>query len=243
MISVLTPSMRKDGLEVINSCLLTERFSSRYRMEWIVCSPENWGFGDTWIENPPKKDADLYALNKAFNSMFRMAQGNLAVVVCDHTWFPQGTMSKLWSHFLAQPQRCVRGTGNQFERYGSKFYPVDMCWKDPVPEGRCENICYQINPWLAEFRLISLPMKGVRECGGIDEVYDEVAGYSEKEMAVRMAALGYQFFLDEAIEYRFVRHEPHGEVWDKRSRDAALLALNHVEALKAGTRNPRLTYL
>jgi len=235
MISVLTPSHRIEHLWRTQKCLNRQTFKEGF--EWIVCSSKKPGLDCRWIPDPKKVNGDFYSLNKAFNALFREAQGELCIMVCDMTWFASDLLEKLWEVHKSSPKVCVRGIGNQYEEFGPSGTPEKLCWVDPMPNG---NLVEQIHPNLMEFRVAAVPKQMWTDVGGVDEGYDKVAALSEKEFCIRGGMLDYRFFLDRRIEYRFVRHEDHGQPWNDAYEKGCVLFNEHMEGLKKGTRKPRL---
>ena len=65
-----------------------------------------------------------------------------------------------------------------------------------------------------EMAVCSVPKQAILDCGGLDEEYDKANGVQEKEMCMRLGRLGYTFWIDQAIEYRAVKHPRLTENWD-----------------------------
>lgn len=223
-ISVVSPSNRPDGLEIVSKCLMKQTFSNN-DFEWIICGPIHLGISHH-IPEPKKNKGDIYNLNKAWNKLFNAAKGELIVSIVDNTEFDKDTLAKLWQHYIDNPTIGISGWGKQ-------YHNGRVSWVDPRKK---DAKFYEIAPFDMEFRLCSLPKRGIQAAGGIDEEYDKVAALSEKDLSMRMAALGYRFFIDNTIMYKFYKHEDHGPEWDKKFVEGVKLINKHVQQIQKGKR-------
>lgn len=210
-ISVITPSIREEGLEMVYKSLKRQVFTD---WEWIVVSPFEYTKA-IWLKDDFLRDGYTYSLNRCWNRAFREAKGELVVSIVDMQWFPPDTLEKLWIHYELSPMSCIGGVGHQYSQV-ENGKPEHRIWFDP--RMREDEQFYEIPPIDFELCIASLPLKGIKEVGGVDEFFDFFAALSEKELCSRMAKLGYRFFLDQSIEYRALQHDRVGgrEEWDKR---------------------------
>ena len=111
-ISVITPSVRKELLKVVERCLARQTLQD---YEWIVVSPEDYGYGD-WIQDPPKRKGDFYSLNKAWNAGLKQATGELFVSIVDGLWFPPDVLQRLWDLYQHDSMTCIGLTGDQYNQ-------------------------------------------------------------------------------------------------------------------------------
>ena len=93
-----------------------------------------------------------------------------------------------------------------------------------------------------EMCLASVPRQAIYDCGGLDEEYDKGAACSEKEMCVRMDKMGYQFYIDQGIEYRAVQHPRLTKEWDEKYLIASNMYQKHMQEIFSGQRL-RLKYV
>ena len=214
-ISVVTPSNRERGIEITRKCLDKQTFRE---FEWLTCPGT--------VTEPKKRKGDIYNLNKAWNKLFSVAKGELIVSIVDNTEFDKNTLVKLWQHYIDNPVIGISGWGKQYN--GNK-----VTWVDPRKKA---SKFYEIAPFDMEFRLCSLPRRGIQAVGGIDEEYDRVAALSEKDLSMRMAALGYKFYIDDTITYKFYQHEPHPPFWDKKFVEGVKLINKHGILIQKGKR-------
>lgn len=228
MISVVTPSVRKDLLPMVERCLKRQTFTD---FEWLVASPADLGFG-TFVQEPPKREGDYYGLNKAWQAAFKVAKGKLFVSIVDGLWFPPDTLQKLWDHFDSSPMSCIGGVGDQYDQE-LDGKPEHKVWEDPRKKGR--NF-YEIPPRDFEMCLASIPMQAIRDVGGIDIEFDRYAALSEKEMCERIGKTGYRFFLDESLEYRAIKHPRLNESWDEHYQKGISYYAKCLQEIERGER-------
>lgn len=236
MISIVTPSVRAEGLEVVKKCLNKQTFTD---YEWIVVSPFEYK-EVVWIPEPEKRPLDHYNLNKAWNLAFKKAKGDLIVSIVDMTWFPADTLERFWTHYQNNPIACVGGVGHQYaEMKDGK--PETLYWQDPRIR-QDQGTFYEVNPIDLELCCTSLPKKGIFEAGGMDEEWDKYAAISEKELCVRMGVLGYKFYLDQSIEYRALWHPRLTPEWDERYKQGSQYWKQCIDEINSGKRL-KLEYL
>lgn len=236
MITVVTPSVRKENLEIIDKCLKRQTYKD---FEWLVGSPEDYGYG-VWVEDPPKKKDDFYNLNKSWNRMFNVAEGELIVSIQDGIWFPPDMLEKFWNHYIADPKACVGAIGHQYSDV-TNGKPEGLVWQDPRTRTD-QGSFHEVYPNDLEFSVCSFPRQAVLDAGGIDEEYDKYAAISEKELAVRMNALGYKQYLDQSIEYRAIKHPRLNDKWEEAYQAGCKVYQKHLQEIFAGKRL-KLNYL
>jgi hypothetical protein len=221
-ISVTTPTVRPEGVPILEKCLKRQTFQS---FEWIIGTPLKYldqiekNMGDLnvdilLLEEKPKNEGDYYGLNKCFNQIWKEANGELIVNLVDWTWFPPDVLEKLWIHYQTDPKSCVSGIGHQYKDIVNGK-PENRVWTDPRAR-LDQGSFYEVGPREMELCLASFPTKLVYDIGGIDEEFDKMAALSEKEMMARAERLGYTFWLDQDIEYRAFQHPRLTGEWDER---------------------------
>lgn len=233
-ISVITPSIREGGLEINQRCLKRQTFKD---FEWLVCSPYVVN-GAIWIAEPTKRANENYNLNKCWNLLVKKAQGELLVSIVDLLWFPPDTLERLWSHYQADSHKCVGGVGHQYQSLVNGK-PEGLIWKDP----RLRNeMFYQTSPLHFELCVASLPRSGVLAVGGFDEEFDRYAALSEKELCFRLENQGYNFWIDQSLEYRALKHGRLTLDWDERYFQGTHYFETCLNQIKLGQRQ-RLDFL
>jgi hypothetical protein len=211
-ISIVTPSVRKENLEIIDKCLKRQSFKD---WEWLVGSPEDYGYG-TWVKDPPKKEGDFYGLNKCWNEMFRVVEGELIVSIQDGIWFAPDMLQKFWDHYVADPKACIGAIGHQYSDV-INGKPENLVWQDPrarTDQGSFHEVYYVD----LEYSVCSIPKQAILDVGGLKTEWDKYAALSEKEMNARMVKAGYKMYLDQSQIYRAIHHERLSSDWDDKYR-------------------------
>lgn len=230
-ISVITPSIRKELLSIVEKCLARQTFP-RDDYEWIVVSPQDWAFG-VWVADPPKREGDFYGLNKAWNAGIKEAEGELFVSIVDGLWFPPDTLERVWQHYERDPMSCVSFAGHHYDQI-ENGKPEHLVWIDP----KISNIAsfYEITPVDFELCIASMPMGGIKEVGGFDEEFDKFPAWSEKELACRMNKIGYKCYLDQSIQFRAIQHPKLNDQWDLKFPESSAYFQKCYAEIQAGKR-------
>lgn len=253
-ISVVTPSVRPEGLDIVRQSLNRQTFKD---FEWIIVTPDNgeWskfrmelalkdgfindmvrlGDGENYLLfEPPKNEGDMYSLNKAWNAAFKRARGELIVSFVDMTWAPPDALENFWIHYENNPKALVGGIGHQYAEVQNNK-PEVLVWQDPRARTDFGSF-YEISPIDLEFCLTSVPRQAIYDIGGWDEKWDQFAALSEKEACLRMDKLGYKFYLDQSIEYRALTHPRLTKDWEERYQKGCEYLDQCFKEIKNGTR-------
>lgn len=223
MISVISPSIRPEGLEIVKRSL---RRQTHEEYEWIVASPFEYKECDLWLPDPPKKEGDFWSLCKAWNNAYAHAKGELVVNIQDMIYVEPDTLEKFWYHFQDNPNHLVTAVGDHYDET-----LTNKVWSDPRKRSD-QGIYYEIDTPDMEMSVCSVPKQAILDCGGIDEEYDKGPGVQEKEMCLRLSILGYKMYIDQSIEYKGIRHGRLTEDWDdKYFKVTAPMYTKHVEDL------------
>lgn len=210
-VSVITPSVRPEGLEIVKKCLKRQTFTD---FKWIVVSPFEYKDCDLCLKDPPKRDGDFWSLCKAWNLAYSKAQGKLIVNIQDLIWFPPDMLEKFWFHYQRNPKALVTAVGHQYQDTDARGEPTNLVWQDPRIRSD-QGSFYEINFPDMEMAVASIPKQAILDCGGLDEEYDKANGVQEKEMCMRLSHLDYTFWIDQTIEYKAIKHPRLTEDWDK----------------------------
>lgn len=263
-ISVLTASVRPEGLDIVYQCLKKQDFDPK-DFEWVIVGNEevcNFLDSETGdapgynliyeadfrikvVLERPKREGDFYNLTKSYNDLFKHASGELFVQWTDMTWAPTNVLTDFWKHYEKNPKGCVGGVGDQYEPgiLGMGGEPIVNIWKDPRKR-LDQGSFYEISPVDFEMCLASLPAEGVYAVGGMEEEFDRGAAIGEKCMCLRMDKLGYKFYLDQSIEYKALKHgRLNGtEEWNKAYEISCDLLAKYLPEINNGERI-KLNYL
>jgi hypothetical protein len=229
-VSVLTPTIRLDGLPLVYKALAQQTLSD---FEWLICSKEDPKIKEAvWIRD----DFDGFnTINRAYNKLFKSSIADVLVSWQDYTYARPDTLERFYEHYIHNPHAVVSAVGN---KYASDKFRV-MTWKDP--RKRTDNgtfyECYFND---IEANLCMWPKSGVFAVGGADEKLDEM-GYGMDAFSIndRMNILGtYTFWLDQSIESFSLEHgRPDG--WEEKNLIHGLYQAHRRDYVE----NPRLAYL
>ena len=223
-ISVITPTVRHGGLDLLTPCLNRQTFKD---FEWIVATNrfDIWSTDGVKI-NPkltlmwskPKREGDYYSLNKDWNMTFNQARGELIVSIVDLTWIAPDCLEKFWNHYEANPKACISGIGHQYKEVVNGK-PEVCVWRDPR-DRTDQGTFYRTGHLEIELCCTSFPKQAVVDVGGIDPEFDKYAALSEKDMLHRMTKVGYECYLDQTQEYRALHHERLSSEWEARYQES-----------------------
>lgn len=213
-ISVITPTIRKEGLDLVIKSLMKQTFKD---FEFLIVSKYNWiegidGVNFRWISDPGKKSGDVWSLNKAYNAGIKATKGELIVSWQDFTYGKPNTLEEFWKHYEEEPNTLVSAVGNKYE---SESWDV-MVWKDPRIRDDMESFypCYFQD---LEWNLAAIPKKAIYDVGGFDESMDRVYGLDAFSVDERIWELGgYDFKLDQSIKSYSLPHERYFD-WDEKN--------------------------
>lgn len=197
-ISVITPSIRQYGLDIVRDSLLKQTYQD---FNWLVSSP--FPYGDCTIYIP----RDIRAWH-TFNNLLQKAidiKTDLIICCVDLVALPPNAIEKFVTYYQNNQNSCVSMVGDHYKKYMNGEL-IKKCWID------CRRNQMQHNfekSTLINFdcAVASFPAKGVLEVGGIDEVFDKYIGGADKEMIYRMVKIGYKIFLDKSIEFKRLCHD------------------------------------
>ena len=207
-ISVVTPSIRKDGLDIVKKALEAQSFKD---FEWVVCSPFNLpkDFADLnfkWIED--EAEFGFWGLNRSYNRLFKEAEGELVVSLQDWIYVNQDGLQKFWDNYQAVgPRALISGVGDQYAGLDKWGKPEIKIWSDPRKRLDYGSF-YECHSNDLEWNWASIPREAMFEIGGADEELD-MRGFGGDQLQIceRLDILGYKFYLDQTNESYTIRHD------------------------------------
>lgn len=214
-VSVITPSVRPEGLNILAKCLKRQTYRDN---EWLVCAPS--ALGDKihkdakFIPEPPLNKGDVWGFNKAMNALIKEAKGELIVSIQDFIWFPPDALEKFVFHYK-DLGACVSGVGHIYSpEIDVMGKPYNRVWTDPRIREDHGSI-YECFPQDVEFNFCAIPKQAFYDIGGMDETMDQKFGMDNVDAVFRMDKVGYKFYLDQTNECRGIKHgRPEG--WDEK---------------------------
>jgi len=219
MISVITPTIRPDGLKLVEKALKRQTVD----FEWIIGSPfkPEVSIPHIWVKDPLKEKGDYWVIYKSYNAMLRKAKGDLIVTWQDYTYTPPDTLERFEFHFKQEPKTIVGAVGN---KYDDEEWKVKI-WQDPR-ERDDQGSFYQCYFNDIELNLSAFPKEAFYAVGGFDEYFDKYSSLCGLDVLARLNVLGdYDFKLDQTIKSFSTEHgrlpdweknSPFKGVWQKR---------------------------
>ena len=209
-ISIITPSIRIDGLDIVRDALLKQSFTD---WEWLIGSPFDPSIKEAkWIEDDFKDG--YWTLNRCWSKLYKNVQGELTVHWQD--WITAGpdALQKFWDNYKSG-KLVVSGVGDQYESIDEMDNPSIKVWSDPRKTTKYGSL-YECNFQDIEFNFCAIQQSLIEKYGGADERLDFL-GYGGDlfQMTDRMNDGGEHFWLDQSNESFTVRHEREREDWDK----------------------------
>lgn len=200
-IVVVTPCIRKEGLELVQKALEKQDFEN---FDWIISSPFNPGNWATWVKDDFK--GGLYSLNRSYQSMFKVADCDLVVSWQDFTYADEDCLQRFWDHYEYDQEMIVSAIGHKYKDDTWK----EVTWKDPRVPGLCGY-------GGVEWNLVACPKKAIVDAGGFDEELDNLFyGLGEFQLDHRLSEMGYKFYVDPKIESFSLGHGRVAD-WDEKN--------------------------
>jgi len=187
-----------------------------------------------WVQDPPKKKGDYWAIYKSYNAMLRKAKGDLIVTMQDYTFTPPDTLERFLFHYKDEPKTIVGAVGN---KYADTDWKVKT-WQDPR-ERADQGTYYQSFFNDVELNLSAFPKQSFYDVGGFDEYLDKYSSLCGYDVLDRLNLLGgWDFKLDQTIKSFSTEH---GRLpgWEKNSPWHGA----YDERRKTYLDNPVLSYL
>lgn len=200
-ISILTPTVRKEGLDIVCSALKKQNFAD---YEWLIGSPFNPEIPEAvWIHDD--FEGGFWSLNRIYNKMLKAAKGELIVSWQDWIWVPSNGLTQFWQSY-EKTDSVVSGVGDQYEQVGRFGKPEVKIWSDPRKNDKNGSF-YECFPNDAEWNWCAIPKKDLFKIGGMDEELDFLGfGGDQLQVGERLDAIGVKFYLDQTNESYTVRH-------------------------------------
>lgn len=201
-ISVITPSVRLEGLEIVKNSLSKQTFTE---FEWLVGSKQKPDYDCIWVEDDFK--GGFWNLNRIYNKLIKQAQGELIVSLQDCIHIKPDGLEKFWNNYQNNRKAIVSGVGDQYERINKWGKPEIKIWSDPRKREDYGSF-YECYPHDVEWNWCAVPKQALYDVGGFCEEMDFVGfGMDGYQVNERMDELGWKFYLDQSNESFTVRHD------------------------------------
>lgn len=167
-ISILTPTIRPEGLNIIKECLQRQTFTD---FEWLV------------EVGLPKKDG--HDLNKAFNKMLKRAQGELIVFLEDYTKILDNGLENFWNAYQKNPDTFFTAPLGKVDNLEFKG-KAKWDWR-AYEDAKCIWRTWEID-WACA------PKEALFKIGGFDEALDgDLWSCDNVNVGKRAQLAGYKF--------------------------------------------------
>lgn len=190
-ITVITPTIRPSGLEVMRESLMAQTMPHD-QWEWIVD-----------INVSGKHD-----LNASFNKMIKRAKGEIIVFYEDHTKILPDALERWWKAYQEYPETLFTAPLGKVANWGDKPQ-----WDWRSGKQREDQTDYTDCLWrCCELDWGMVPKKILYVIGGFDERLDQWWSMDNVSMGKRADILGYKFkclFTNPAIAYDHDLHAKH----------------------------------
>ena len=211
-ISVICPTIRPRGLEIIQECLAKQTFQE---FEFLV---------EVGI---PERGHDL---NAAFNRMIRRAKGELLVFWQDYVKAPDDALEKWWKAYQKHQDTLMTAPLGKVDNYGDKEIRWDWrAWKQNEKQTDFTDCL----PRSFEIDWGAAPKKAIYDIGGFDEEADFHWSGDNVLVAIRADMKGWKFacfFTNPAIVWDHDAHMKH----PFRERYNTNFLNDRINAYKAG---------
>lgn len=188
-ITVVTPSIRPLGLNIVRTGLLKQSFKE---FEWLV-----------------EIGLEKHDLNAAYNRMLKRAKGELIVSLQDYILIQPDFLQKWWDAYQANPNTFMTAPVGKVDNLNYSL-PAVWDWRayrnDETKNIRpCEWNCWEIDNGAA-------PLKALKALGGFDEALDGHWSADNVNVGCRALLAGYEFkclFNNPALAYDHDATIPH----------------------------------
>lgn len=189
-ISVITPTIRPEGLKIIQECLKRQTLKD---FEWLV------------EVGVPGQGHDL---NAAFNRMLRRAKGELIVFYEDYTKILDDGLERFWNAYQKMPDTLITSPLGKVDNWDGKprwDWRAMKQSKDQTDFTDCLSRSWEID-WACA------PKSVLFAVGGFDEELDKHWSGDNLSVGVRAELKGFKFkclFTNPAIAWDHDKHVPH----------------------------------
>lgn len=168
MISVLTPTIRPEGLHIVQKSLAEQTYQD---FEWLV---------EVGI---PERGHDL---NQAYNRMLRRAEGKLIVSVQDWIKMPEDGLEKFYEAYKEDDSKFYTAPLGKTDSL--QDIEIEWDWRNKQNDSEIMFKGWELD-WAAA------PKEAFYEIGGFDEKLDHFWSCDNVNVAKRADLAGYEFEL------------------------------------------------
>jgi len=201
MISIITPSVRPEGIEIVDKSLCSQSYKD---FVWYIGSPfePNTKHPHVWVKDDFV--GGFWSLNRIYNKMLSCVKDGYVVSWQDHTGGPSNLLDSLMQNM--KTDRIISVAGNKLDG-----------WIDPRIDMTRDDL-HVCSFSFIEFNLAIIPLKAIADVGFFDEeadfLYFGMDGYSVMDRINEMG--GYTYYL---MQNPVTTSEVHGRAkdWEKEN--------------------------
>jgi len=242
-VSIVTPTIRKEGLKVIQQSLKRQTFTD---YEWLIGSKFDPEIPEAvWVKD--EFEGGFWTLNRIYNELFRRAKGELIITWQDWIWVNPDGIEKFVVAAKNHPNAVITGVGDQYEKIGKYGKPEVKIWSDPRKTEKNGSF-YECYPNDAEWNWCLIPKCLLVSVGGMDEQLDYLGyGGDQLQVVTRLDAVKTPFYIDQTNESYTIRHD-RSDFGGQEAWDANHILFNgkydqRIYELKRSGKWPKLDYL
>lgn len=213
-ITVITPSIRPNGLKIVRNSLQKQEFRD---FEWLIGSKFDPKIPEAqWVVDDFR--GGYWTLNRIYNKMIKEARGDIIVSWQDNIFASLDALSK-FDITVSAVKSPVTGVGDQYSLLNQWGKPEIKVWIDPRHTTQYGSF-YQINHDDIEWNFCACPKKLLYVIGGADEKLDFLGrGGDMFQVTDRLNDLNVPFWIDQSNESFTLKHgrEDYGgeDEWNK----------------------------
>ena len=235
MISIITPTIRPKGLEIVAKSLSWQTLTD---YEWLVGSSFKPEHDCVWVKDDFK--GGFWTLNRIYNKLISKAKGNLLVSWQDFTYADPEALSKFLFYYRKDRRTIATGVGGKYEDDSW----TNRVWQDPRERDDLGSM-YETDFANIEGNFCGVPKRAMYDIGGFDEELDQLGfGMDWYGVLERLYDFGgYRFMIDQTNKSYSLEHgRVGGKKWDKHNLLDGGYQRRRTELIKADV-YPVLGYL
>lgn len=213
-VSIITPSIRKKGLQIVLKSLLKQEYKD---FEWLIGSKFDPEIPEAhWVKDD--FEGGFWTLNRMYNKLIKASKGDIIISWQDNVWAPPDAIQKFESTVSAV-RSPVTGVGDQYSVLSKWGKPEIKIWTDPRRTTQYGSF-YQINHNDIEWNFCACDKQLLYAVGGADEKLDFLGrGGDMFQVTDRLNDLNVPFWIDQTNESLTLQHgrEDYGgeDEWNK----------------------------
>lgn len=247
-LSILYNTIRPGGVDILYNDLIKQTFKN-----FEVVFVDGWAgereaevreylkdFPLTYLKGLPKRENDVWTLNKDYNLGLSYCAGELVIFLQDYLWIPGDSLERFYQHYLSDKNAIVTGVGHKamypnsaHDLNGKLTIFKEECFEKPTG---VSEIDFRVNDgdgvdeveysrW--EMNLASAPKKVLDKIGGFEEDMDEHYGGDNVVLGAKAYKAGSRILCDKGIVsvgFNQSAFFPRPEKWEEKHVNKGFLS-------------------